>query len=177
MSPLVNIAAGAVLLLVGRKLFWLFVAIVGFYVGAQLARSFLADQPLWLGWLIAALAGVIGAIVAMLFQRVAFALAGFYAGGYLAMAAAERFLHVPVGTAPLVVGGILGAIAAALIMDWAILVLASLVGAALVVDSLGLANPGALLVYAGLAAIGILVQAQLLLSPERVERSQPPARP
>src|SRR5262245_23123133 len=141
MSPLVNIAAGAVLLLVGRKLFWLFVAIVGFYVGVQLARSFVADEPRWLVWLIAAAAGVIGAIVAMLFQRVAFALAGFYAGGYLAVAAAERFLHGTVATAALVVGGVLGAIAAALIMDWAIIVLACLVGAALVVESLGLANP------------------------------------
>ena len=33
----------------------------------------------------------------MLFQRVAFALGGFYAGGYLALVAAERFFPGAVG--------------------------------------------------------------------------------
>jgi uncharacterized protein DUF4203 len=162
MSTLVNIAAGAVILLVGRKLFWLFVAIVGFYVGVQVARSFLAGEPVWLVWLIASSAGIIGAIVAMLFQRVAFALAGFYAGGYLAMAVAERFFHGTVGTIALLVGGVIGAVVAALVMDWAIVVLSCLVGAALVVESLGLVNSAALVGYVALLAIGISVQAQLM---------------
>jgi Domain of unknown function (DUF4203) len=162
----VNMIAGAVLLLVGRKLFWLFVAIAGFYVGFEVARAVFTHQPQWLVWLVAAAAGVIGAVVAMLFQRVAFALGGFYAGGYLALVAAERYLP-GAGAGAFIVGGVAGAIAAALLMDWAVVILSCLVGAALVVSSLALRDPVALLAYAALVVIGIAVQRQLLRGQKR----------
>ena len=91
MHPVADLVAGTVLLLVGRKLFWLFVAVAGFYVGVEEARALLADRPTWLIWLVAIAAGLIGAILAMLFQRVGFALAGFYAGAYVALVMVERF--------------------------------------------------------------------------------------
>lgn len=169
MPAAVNVIAGVVLLLAGRKLFWLFVGLIGAYVGFEGARLFMADQPQWLVFLVAVAAGLIGAIVAMLFERVAFALAGFYAGAYLALLAAERFVPGVFGTWAFIVGGALGAIGAALIMDWAIIVLSSMVGAALVVSSLGLGDLGSLLVYAGLVAIGIVVQAKLLRGPRRAD--------
>jgi hypothetical protein len=162
---MVDIVAGAVLLLVGRKLYWLFVAIAGFYVGVEVAQAVVVNQPQWVVWLIAVVAGVIGALVAMLFQRVAFALGGFYAGAYLALVAAERFLPGVAGPVAIVVGGLLGAIAAALIMDWAIIVLSSMVGAALIVSSLRLGDLGSLLAYVGLLAVGLIVQAQLMRGP------------
>lgn len=167
MHAAVNLLAGAALLLVGRKLYWLFVAIAGFYVGIEVARALVLDQPQWVIWLIAAAAGVIGALVAMLFQRVAFALGGFYAGGYLALVAAERFFPGAVGAGVFVVGAVLGAVAAALLMDWAIIVLSCLVGAALVVSALGLSDLVGLLVYAGLVAAGIVFQARLTGVPAR----------
>jgi hypothetical protein len=167
MHAVVNIVAGAALLLVGRKLYWLFVAIAGFYVGIEVARAMVLDQPQWVVWLIAAAAGVIGAVIAMLFQRVAFALGGFYAGGYLALVAAERFFPGAVGAGAFLIGGVLGAVAAALLMDWAIIVLSCMVGAALVVSALGLGNLGSLLAYVGLVAIGIAVQARLTGVPAR----------
>jgi hypothetical protein len=169
MHAAVNVIAGIVLLLAGRKLFWLFVGLVGFFVGFEVARMLLADQPQWLVWLAAVAAGLIGAIVAMLFERVAFALAGFYAGAYLGLLAAERFVPGAFGTGAFIVGGALGAIAAALVMDWAIIVLSSLVGAALVVSPLGLGDLGSLLAYAGLAALGIVVQAKLTRGPRRAD--------
>lgn len=161
MHAVVDIVAGLVLLIVGRKLYWLFVAIAGFYVGIEVAHALVSGQPQWVVWLIAAAAGVIGALLAILFQRVAFALGGFYAGAYLALVAAERFLPGAAGPLTAIIGGLLGAVAAALIMDWAIIVLSSMVGAALIVSSIGLGNLGSLLAYVGLVAIGIIVQAQL----------------
>src|SRR5215475_11965530 len=151
MNPIANIVAGAVLLVLGRKLFWLFVAIVGFYVGFEFARAVAAEQPAWLLWTIAIGAGLIGAVLAMFLQRVGFALGGFYAGGYIAFLAVERF-------AP----GTIGAVLAALLMDWAIVVLSCLVGAALVVPALALSPLASALVYAALVAVGIVVQAQLM---------------
>ena len=170
MQAVIDIVAGAVLLLVGRKLYWLFVAIAGFYVGFEVARAVLDGPPQWVIWLVGAAAGVIGALVAMLFQRVAFALGGFYAGAYLALVAAERFLPSAAGPVAIIVGGLLGAIAAAFLMDWAIIVLSSMVGAALIVSYLNLGQLGNLLAYAGLMAVGIVVQAQLMRQPAEARR-------
>ena len=162
MHPVADIVAGALLLLLGRKLFWLFVAIAGFYLGAEAARAFAVDQPSWLVWTIAIGAGLIGAVLAMLLQRVGFALAGFYAGGYIALLVVERFAPGTIGMAAFLVGGVIGAILAAVLMDWAIVVLSCLVGAALIVPVLGLQPLWSALAYAGLVAIGIIVQSQLM---------------
>jgi hypothetical protein len=167
MNPVVDIVAGAVLLLLGRKLFWLFVAIVGFYLGFEVARAFAAGQPAWFLWTIAIGAGVIGAVLAMLVQRVGFAVGGFYAGGYVALLAAERFAPGTIGMTAFVVGGVIGAVLAALLMDGAIIVLSCLVGAALIVPALGLQPLASALVYAGLVAVGIVVQAQLMRGKNR----------
>jgi len=164
-----SVIAGAILLLLGRKLFWLFVALAGFYVGVEVARAVAVDQPQWLVWLAGAATGLIGAIVAMLFQRVAFALGGLYAGGYLALLAADRYLPGTFGLGAFVIGGAAGAIVAALIMDGAIIALSCMLGAALVVSSLGLGELGSVLAYAGLLAIGILVQVRLMRGPIRPE--------
>jgi len=167
MYPIVNIVAGAVLLVLGRKLFWLFVAIAGFYLGFEVARALAAEQPVWLLWTIAIGAGLIGAVVAMLLQRVGFALGGFYAGGYIALLAVERFAPGTIGVAAFLVGGVIGAVLAALLMDWAIIVLSCLVGAALVVPALALQPLASALVYAGLVAFGIVMQVQLMRRTDR----------
>jgi len=90
MHPVADLLAGAVLLLLGRKLFWLFVAVAGFYLSFEAARALLADQPAWLIWLVAIAAGLLGAVLAMLFQRVGFALAGFYAAAYIALVSKHK---------------------------------------------------------------------------------------
>jgi hypothetical protein len=162
MTPIADLFAGAVLLFLGRRLFWLFVGIVGFYLGFEVARSLAAEQPGWLLYAIAIGAGLIGAVLAMLVQRVGFALGGFYAGGYVALLAAERFAPGTIGVAAFLVGGVIGAVLAVLLMDWAIIVLACLAGAALIVPALGLQPLASALVYAGLVAVGIAVQARLV---------------
>ena len=162
MYPIADFVAGALLLALGRKLFWLFVAIAGFYVGVEFVRVLLAGQPSWLMWVVGVGAGLIGALLAMLFQRVGFALGGFYAGGYAALIVAERFAPGAVGGATFVIGALVGALFAAWVMDWAIIVLSCLVGAALVVASLRLEGLASLLVYAVLVAIGIIAQVWLM---------------
>lgn len=173
MNPIADIVAGAVLLLLGRKLFWLFVAIAGFYLGFELARAFAAGEPAWLVWVIAIGAGLIGAVLAMLLQRVGFALGGFYAGGYIALLAVERFAPGATGVPAFILGGVIGAVLAALLMDWAIIVLSCLLGAALIVPVLGLQPLGSTLAYAGLVAVGIIVQAQFLRGKDRPVGSRP----
>jgi len=160
--PIADLVTGALLLVLGRKLFWLFVTIAGFYAGIEVVRVLLAGQPSWVMWVAGAAAGLIGALLAMLFQRVGFALGGFYAGGYATLILAERFAPGAVGGATFVIGGVVGALFAAWLMDWAIIVLSCLVGAVLVVTSLGLQGVAGFLVYVVLAALGIALQAWMM---------------
>jgi Domain of unknown function (DUF4203) len=170
MYPFADIVAGALLLVLGRKLFWLFVGIAGFYLGFEVARTLATEQPAWLVWTIAIGAGLIGAVLAILLQRVGFAVGGFYAGGYIALLVAERFVPGSIGVTAFLVGGVIGAVLAALLMDWAIVVLSCLVGAALIVPVLALQPFPSGLAYAGLVAIGIIVQAQLMRGKPRGAR-------
>lgn len=162
MHPFADIVAGALLLILGRKLFWLFVGIAGFYLGFEVARTLAVEQPAWLVLTIAIGAGLIGAVLAILLQRVGFAVGGFYSAGYIALLVAERFAPGSVGVAAFLVGGVIGAVLAALLMDWAIVVLSCLVGAALIVPALALQALASALAYAGLVALGIVVQAHLM---------------
>ena len=158
-SPYAIIAAGALLLVAGRKLFWLFIAVTGFLVGIEVARVLFTSQPDWVVWVFAAGAGLVGALLAILFERVAFALAGFYAGGYLALIGVKALGWALPDLVVFATGGVIAAIIATLVLDWAIIVLSSLVGAGMIVTNLGL-EPLASGVVAGvLATAGILVQA------------------
>ena len=155
---LFTIGLGLILLVSGRKLFWLCVAVVGFLLGMELSSVILADQPRWLTLVIALGAGLLGALLAVLAQRLAFALAGFYAGAYLALIAAHSFGAGGNSTLLFAVAGIIGAVVAALIMDWAIIVLSCLAGAGAIVDAAGLGQPIGALVLVALVAAGIVVQ-------------------
>ncbi len=162
MHPIADFVAGALLLALGRKLFWLFVGIAGFYVGIEFTRVLLTEQPQWVMWVVGVGAGLVGAVLGLVFQRLGFAMAGFYAGGYVALVVAERFAPGAVGIATFLVGGVIGAVFAAMAMDWAIIVLSCVLGAALVVARLGLADRIGLAVFLGLVAVGIVVQSRTM---------------
>ena len=162
------IILGLILLLFGRRLFWLFVAIAGFLVGMRIAGVMLADQPQWLRVCVAIGAGLLGALLVVLAQRVAFALAGFYGGSYLALSGAQSFGAGGHSILVFVIGGVVGAVFAILIMDWAIIVLSCLVGAGAIVEALGLRQIISVIVFLVLVITGALVQSRLF--PQSKER-------
>lgn len=163
------IVGGAVLIL-GRKLFWLFTAAVGFIVGLNLASRFVPEQPEWLVLAAALAAGVLGAILAILVQKIAIFVAGFVAGGYLVLWLLN-FLQLNLGEfqallwAFFIVGGIIGAVLVGAIFDLALIFLSSAVGAGMIVRKLnldfGLQQAGIALVFVVLFAVGIAVQMSL----------------
>jgi hypothetical protein len=168
-----NIFLGLILLVFGLKLFWLFVAIAGFLSGMLFGNLILPDQPQWICLLVAVGAGVLGALLAVLAQRVAFALAGFYGGAYLALILAQSFGVEHGSILVLILGGVIGAVIASLIMDWAIIVISSLVGAGAIVEALPLGQGVRIIVFIALVAVGILVQERIL---PRAKASQSSAR-
>jgi len=159
---ILNLLLGVLLLLFGRTLYWLFVAIVGFLVGYELGAMLLVNQAESVRLLAAVVGGILGAILGMLAQRVAFAIGGLFAGGYLGLALAREAGAAGDPLIWFVIGGILGAIVAALVMDWAIIALSSLAGAAAIVGQFDLETSIAMLLFVALTAVGIVVQGRRL---------------
>nr|MBA3652225.1 DUF4203 domain-containing protein [Chthoniobacterales bacterium] len=132
--PIISVVVGIALLLFGRKLFWLFVAALGFAIGLQLAPYFSQNPPLWLSLLLSLGLGLLGALLALLLQKVAIGIAGFLVGGRVAVAIAAAFLvnHAHYSAITFVIGGIVGAFLLLALFDWALIILSSIEGARLI---------------------------------------------
>src|SRR5437879_6207526 len=88
---IVGALIGVVILLFGRKLFWLCVAAVGFAAGVEIAPHLVHEPSPLLALTVALVLGLIGALLALFLQKVAIAVLGFLAGGKLAGAIAAAF--------------------------------------------------------------------------------------
>jgi hypothetical protein len=135
---LVNLLIGLAALLFGRQLYWLFVAAAGFVLGFNLAQNLLQTDVAWLAIVIGLAVGALGALLAVFFQRLAIAIAGFVTGGYLLgqlaaslqiAAAADTF--APVNLIIYIVGGIIGAVLVTVFFDPALILLSAILGATL----------------------------------------------
>ena len=166
---IVNLLLGIMLLILGRKLFWLFVGVAGFLVGMEIAERFVTG-PEGMKLLIAIAAGILGAVIAIFLQKVAIAIAGFVIGGYVTVALLRAFALFPKalagiqGTAvsvPYIIGGIIGAVLLFILFDWGLIALSSLSGASLIVHSINFQSHALPLLFAVLVVVGILVQAQM----------------
>jgi hypothetical protein len=170
-STVVNILVGLVMLTFGRKLFWLFVGCLGFAVGFYYASHVWQVQSSLALLILAAVTGIIGAVLALFFQKVAIGLAGFAGGGYIAlnlMNLLDIRLDQIIGL-PYLIGGIIGALLLYFIFDWALIFVSSLAGATIIIQAVNLAPGIDLIVYFALFIAGILIQTALYrkISPEQ----------
>ena len=79
----INILLGIIFLIVGQKIFWLFIACLGFLFGFEFAATFFAGQVYWKTFLISVICGLLGLVSALFLQELAIIVTGFIAGGYL----------------------------------------------------------------------------------------------
>jgi hypothetical protein len=176
-----RVIVGAALLSLGRKAFWLFVAGVGFVAGIYLATWAFQFKSDWAVLSAAVAGGLLGALLAMVFQSVGLGLAGFVGGGY---AASTLFEAVGWGQrfmadmsyrswVVFVVGGILGALLIGLLFDWALIALSSVIGAMLITQAVPIQGVGQALLFLVLVATGVVVQWILM----RRDRSKRPGFP
>ncbi len=156
-APIAALVAGGLLLIFGRRLFWLFVGVVGFVVAYRLAGAYLGGAGA--GWLVAIAVGVLGAAAAVLVQKLAVTVAGFAAGAVGFLWIAEQLGWAP--GLPTLVGALVAGIVGAALVQWlfelGLVALSALVGAALVVEGLGLEEPRGV-VFVILAIVGALLQ-------------------
>jgi len=159
--PILHVLAGIAILLLGRRLFWLFVAVGGFLASFEYVPLLLPGQPEWVVLLVSIVAGAVGAVLAIGLQYVAAAIVGFIGGSYGSVPLVLLLFGHGASWIPLL-GGIVGAVLMLLLFDWTLIVLSALTGARAVMLAFGLQGGSGILVWLGLAVVGIAVQASML---------------
>jgi len=161
----VRILVGVVLLILGRKLFWVFVGAAGFIAGLNFAESLFTGAQSWTVLAVALIAAIIGAVLAVFLQKVMVAVAGFLIGGYLILEllrAANVVAQQPWAWVTYLAGGIIGAILVTALFDWALIILSSFAGAVLITRNVDLAGSSAGILALALLILGIIIQAGLM---------------
>src|SRR5262245_19191536 len=171
MSSTIGLLVGLVLLLWGRRLYWVLVAGIGFVSGVVLAPLLIPGAPDWLILAVAFVLALLGAGLAVVAQTFIVALVGFFGGGAIGV-----LLLRPLGLEGALLtwvvylgAGIVGIIVALALFEWGLILLSSLAGAIMIVrgpEHLLAIPPGiALPLDAVLAVMGMVVQARLLRAP------------
>ena len=160
---LVLIGAGALLLLMGRKLFWISVAALGFIVGMTYAPRLFPDQPQTVIIIISLIVGLLGALITSMLQRFAVGISGFAAGAYIINYLLQN-VAVNAGQYQWMVilaGGIIGAILAGSMFDWALILLTAATGATLITEGVGLDMPFSAVLLVGLFIFSVIMQTNI----------------
>ena len=162
MTFFVTIGLGIVMLIAGRKLFWLFVGVVGFTVGIGLAERIFPGESETTLLVLALITGVLFAVLALFLKRIAVGVAGFVAGGYMATYIVSLLnLGIDLPTWILVlIGGVIGAVLVAVLFDWALILMSSLIGAFLIVQAIDQGDKVATIIFVGLFIVGVMIQAK-----------------
>ena len=157
---LLAILAGIALLVAGRRLFWLFVGLIGFISGIRLAPQFFPGHPEWMVLVIALMAGALGALLALVLQWLAIGLAGFFAGAYVVVSLLSISGWGTSGMNWLFffIGGILGTLLMIVLFDWALIILSCLAGAGLIIETIHADRWVMILLFTALFIAGIVVQ-------------------
>ena len=162
--PIASALIGVVILFFGRKIFWLFVAAVGFAVGIEIAPHLVHEPSPMLALTFALVLGFMGALFALFLQKIAIGVVGFLVSGRLAIAMVAAFFlnyaHYDVIT--FLVGGILGAILLLALFDWALIFFSAIEGAHLIQSAVRLPATGSTILLVALSVLGIVVQASMM---------------
>ena len=160
MIPGIRICLGVLVLLWGRRLYWIMVGVGGLLAGLEFTEQVLAAWSPPARLLVALGAGAVGVLLAILTQRVAFALLGFFGGGFVALVLTQSTTGNNTPLIWFLFAGVVGAVIATLVMDWAIIVLTSLAGAAAIAMSLAVGPTLQTVLFVILAGVGIAFQSQ-----------------
>jgi hypothetical protein len=163
LTPVAQILGGLLLLTLGRRLFWVFVGVIGFFAGMHYGEAALAGLDEWLRLLIAFGIGLVAAVLALVLQRLAVGIAGAFVGGTFAMQLAPALgLNTGAGVSvAFFFGAVIAAVLLSILFDPALIVLSALMGAVMIADALALNDTLHLLVIAVLFVIGLGIQARI----------------
>jgi hypothetical protein len=158
------VVAGVLLIVAGRRVFWLFLGLLCFVAGMNFLQRWFPDTPQTTLLLASVGIGALGAGIGMIAQKTAVWVGGFLGGGFLAVMLV-RMVTQEDGSATLVAflaGGVIGIFLARHIFKWVMIVVSSAIGALIICKALltGVL-PGAV-VFGILLLAGVAIQSGFL---------------
>lgn len=160
---------GFAMLIMGRQIFWIFIAGLGFALGLIFGDEYLSGQSQYVILFVSSLLGIVGALLAYTLQRLAAGIGGFFTGWYLAYILIDYF-DISFGyqfniAAPIILGFICGALIIRY-FDWGVIIASSVAGSAIVISGTNLTRNAELILLVMLAGIGMTIQAIWFFSDE-----------
>lgn len=155
---------GAMLMIQGRKLYWLFIGGIGFFVALTLLDAPYSGMSVQVARIIAVIVALIGAVIAIFLQRLAIFVGGFLGGGYLLIIAFELF-GARLGDLNFfffLIGGIVGALIVSSAFDGALIFFSSMIGAGMIVQAMNLTPLWRFVAVPLFAVIGMGLQALIM---------------
>lgn len=159
----VNILLGTVLLAAGQKLFWLFVAAVGFWAGFNITPFLFFGASTWQLMFVGLVGGLLGLLSAIFLQGAAIILTGFMAGTYIFFSI-TRLLGWGGGYfwwVFLFLNGIMGSVLLTVFFNPALIVITALTGAMLIVQDIPYDSFLKVILLSCLFVLGLFIQLQL----------------
>ena len=163
-TQIATILIGIAALILGRRLFWMATGVTGFILGLTLVSQLSGQLPDLLILIIALVTGVLGALAAILVQKIAVSVAGFFLGGYSAFSLLE-ILEYDAGAGSwllFIAGGIIGIILALSLLEIALILLSTLAGAILIVQATDFSPLVSIILFLGLLIVGLTIQTKML---------------
>ncbi|MDJ0835857.1 MAG: hypothetical protein QNK37_05025 [Acidobacteriota bacterium] len=152
------------LVMAGRRLYWVFLACVGFAAGFTLATEVFANATDMEIIIVGLVLGLMGLFVALFLQKAAIGVGGFLGGSYITLAMMD-LVGVPTAGLNLLIpllGGLVGIILLVMLFDAALVLLSSIAGAALLVQVTTLNPPYDTLLFLVIAIFGMMFQFRLI---------------
>ena len=158
-----TVLIGLALLLIGRQLFWLAVAGLGFVLSLTYASQFIQASAQTI-LLISLGIGVIGAILSYSLQRAAASILGFLAGWFLTISLINYLdLSIDFTTLLAVIGGLVGIGLISIAYDWSLIILSALSGTALITQSIYYSQQVKIGIFIVLLIFGVTIQGFMLI--------------
>ncbi len=154
---------GFAVLILGRQLFWISVAGLGFILGMNYAIQFFQSSPEII-LMVSLAAGIVGAILGYALQRAAASLAGFLAGWYLTTMLINS-INLGIGEYSIIltiIGGLIGVGLISVHFDWSLILLSSLAGATIISQSMQFRPETITAIFIILFILGVIIQGILL---------------
>lgn len=157
---IVFVIGGAILLLLGWRVYDEVIILAGILVGAAVASGVVPDSNTVLEIAALLIGGIIGALLAIFLYYIAVFFIGAYVGLLLTYTVINSLLSTTVSDVVLLVGALLGGVLLVVLSAELLVLLSAIVGAQMLVVALGL-NPEWILI---LALVGIVIQFAILRS-------------
>ena len=174
MMDILYFILGVILLVAGRKLYWLFSAVAGMVAGLYIGGVVLDAQSQAWQIAFAVIGAILGAMLAVGLQKLAIGIAGFAAGGYGAVFLWQT-LGMPGGSVEwviFVIGGVIGSLLVGVAFEYALIGLTAWGGATLIGRQLDLDGWVGAAAFFGMLLAGIVIQGVALVADRRRGRKR-----